>query len=100
MKKVRNEKAYKQTITVRQGDGPRANILRVNLAPGLNRVDDDDWAAVMENERAREYAEALRDEGVIDYDDDGDAPKKKTSKAKSKKAKGKKGKKSSDIEGL
>lgn len=96
-KKVRNEKAYKQTIVVREGGTDKQpKFLRINLAPGLNRIEGEDWAMVTGNEKSRAYAVALRDEGVLDFDDDDDedAPKKSSKKS------GKKGKKSSSIDGL
>jgi len=99
-KKVRNEKAYKQTLVVRDGGTDRQpKFIRIGLAPGLNRIDEEEWAKVMSDERARAYAVSLRDEGVLDFDDNEDDAPKKSSKKSSKK--GKKGKgKSSDIDGL
>ena len=106
-KKVRNEKAYKQTLVVRDGGtDQQPKFVRIGLAPGLNRIDEEDWARIMEDEKARAYAFSLRDEGVLDFDDDDDegeddTPKKtskKSSKGKPKKGKGKG--KSSDIDGL
>ncbi|MEJ2568887.1 MAG: hypothetical protein P8Z50_08500 [candidate division WOR-3 bacterium] len=99
MKKIRNEKAFKVTITAfRDEGGPQPKVVRLGLVPGLNRVSDEDWETVIKSEQASQYVSNLRKEGVLDFE--GDIAK--ISKKNSKKGKDKKGKesKSSDIDGL